>query len=757
MNRMLTATHRDWHAPEADAGMPAAEEAALGLRVTDRALYRAGRGWVPVSGEIHYSRLPRERWAERLGMMRASGVDVASTYVFWNHHSAARGEASFSGRLDVGAFIDACAAAGMLVALRIGPWVHAESRNGGFPDWVQEAPVTHRSDDPAYLELVEAWFAQLATALDGRAQAGGPVIAVQLENELYDRPEHLETLKRLAREAGIAAPLWTATAWGGAQLPASGVMPLFGGYADGFWVEPADEWHPSFRAHFLPSHEWDDPGVGADVRSAQGFDAAAAEATTSTELHGFPPATCELGGGMATAYHRRPVLSGRDVAALAHGKIGNGSAWQGFYMFAGGDAPAPDLQETQDTGYPNDMPRLGYDFHAPIGQSGDPAPSLALLRQQHAFLEAFGPVLAAMPSTLPDRRPTGIDDTTTLRWSMRSDGHSGFVVISHHQPYRRLDDVRGARLRVASTHGDVDFGTVDVPAGTLARWPFGLQVGDSRLDLATASALTMLDERTLVLVADDGIEPRVRLDGEEHVLPASGGVVPGRGGARIVVLDAATAGQVFVVGGPSQRRMLHTACDVAVDAEVIHTRGHMPVREYDVATEQWRELRTAGAPGRHVAVTPFPETPGAPPATAYGFGGERHRAPTAGAFDRLAAVWRLPLPAWTLERRADAVLDLDLVGDVAELRWHGQLVDDRYLDGTRWSFALADLPPAPDGPPPPGGVVDGLTLHLVGLSSASTIGLAAPAAARLATAPDGVLRGIESAHVRERGPWHRVD
>ncbi len=567
---MLTVRHRGWAHPAAPTPMPTAGEAARGLTGTDRAVLRDGVPWVPASGELHYSRLPRDRWRERLQQLKAGGITVASTYVFWLHHSPARGVAHFDGNLDVGAFLDECAAAGLDVALRIGPWVHGEARNGGFPDWVQQADVEHRSDDPHYLALVREWFGQLAEALDGRAQPGGPVIAVQLENELYDRPEHLVTLKRLAREAGIAAPLWTATGWGGAELPDGEVFPLFGGYADGFWVDPGEPWHPTFRAHFFPSHDWDDPGVGADVRATQGFADAGIVASAAADLHGFPPATCELGSGMATAYHRRPVLTGRDVAALAHVKIGNGSAWQGYFMYVGGTNPAPAMQESQATGYPNDMPELGYDFHAPIGQSGDLAASAAPMREQHAFLSAFGDLLGEMTSSLPDEGPTGLDDRETLRWALRADGASGFAIISHHQPHEQVADVPGVQLRVEMDAGAVTFPPrpVTVPAGTLARWPIGLALGGSRVDWATASALTMLPAPgraatatdpvpTLVLIATAGIDPEISVDGTVHALTP--GLAPTRLGSVDVLVLPADAPVWVQDGDAGARRLLLSA------------------------------------------------------------------------------------------------------------------------------------------------------------------------------------------------------
>ncbi|WP_241978375.1 hypothetical protein [Cryobacterium sp. Hz9] len=81
---------------------------------------------------------------------------------------------------------------------------------------------------------------------------------------------------------------------------------------------------------------------------------------------------------MATAYQRRPRPHALDIAAVAHNKIGNGSTWHGYYMFAGGRNPRSGLQESQATAYPNDMPVFDYDFHALIeatGRAADNIPS----------------------------------------------------------------------------------------------------------------------------------------------------------------------------------------------------------------------------------------------------------------------------------------------------------------------------------------------------------------------------------------------
>ncbi|MFF0373341.1 beta-galactosidase [Actinoplanes missouriensis] len=770
----LSVRHRTWATPLRRPRMSNEEDARPGVSLTNRYLELGGVPVIPVSGELHYSRVPRERWAERLRQMRAGGVTVVASYLFWLHHSPRRGEARFDGNLDVAAFVDLAVETGLDVVLRIGPWCHGESRNGGFPDWVRHAPVRHRTDDPAYLELVAEWFGQIGAALRGRAGDGGTVLGIQIENELYTEPGHLRTLKRLSREAGMSAPIWTATAWDSAELPEGEVLPLYGGYGDGFWVETDAPWAPNFRDHYFFSHVWDDPGIGADVRRAQNIEAAKGGPRTPSDL--FPAATCELAGGMATAYHRRPRPDALDVAAIAHCKIGNGSAWQGYYMYAGGTNPAsPEgMQESHATGYPNDLPRLGYDFHAPIGEAGALAASHAELRRQHAFLAAFGDRLAEMPSTLPDARPIGVEDGTTLRWALRSDGTSGFVFVAWHQPHFPLSVYEHARFRVGLDDRVVEFPSrpVRIPPGTLARWPVGLTAGGVRIAWATATALTLLPGEipTLVLIADEGIAPEVAVDGpggiEVHeIVP---GLEPVRYGTLdVLVLPASAAGSVWVVEA-AVRRLLLSHDELQWDAAgrvLVKAAGPTGVRGYDPATRTFTTVETGPpVPAPLPAASPVTASPGAPSpvvaspggpspvaaspaatspvaavlvrpaATAvpvsYGKHDGRPSAPTPDVFDELAAVYRLPLPEWAADPALDPLLRIDWAGDVGELRIDGRTVTDRFWDGARWIVNLIDAGHHPDAE---------VTLHLLPLASGSPVHLPADARDRLAAVDDQLL------------------
>lgn len=117
----------------------------------NRHLMRDGRPWLPSMGEIHYSRCRPEDWRQSIRLMKAGGVDIAASYIFWNHHEAEEGVFDFTGCRDLGRFLDLCDEEDMPVWLRIGPWCHGEARHGGFPDWLLASGCAVRSDDPAYL------------------------------------------------------------------------------------------------------------------------------------------------------------------------------------------------------------------------------------------------------------------------------------------------------------------------------------------------------------------------------------------------------------------------------------------------------------------------------------------------------------------------------------------------------------------------------------------------------------------------------
>jgi beta-galactosidase len=144
-----------------------------------------GKPFQIISGEMHYARIPREYWRDRLQKARAMGLNTVSTYVFWNAHEPSPGVYDFSGGLDVAAFIRMAQEERLYVILRPGPYSCAEWDLGGFPAWLLADPnIVLRSTEPKFLAPAGRWLKRLGQELAPLQLAhGGPILAVQVENE----------------------------------------------------------------------------------------------------------------------------------------------------------------------------------------------------------------------------------------------------------------------------------------------------------------------------------------------------------------------------------------------------------------------------------------------------------------------------------------------------------------------------------------------------------------------------------------------
>ena len=181
-----------------------------------------------ISGEMHYARIPREYWRDRLKKARAMGLNTVSTYVFWNAHEPRPGIYDFSGSLDVAAFVRMAREEGLYVILRPGPYSCAEWDLGGFPAWLLADPnMVLRSGDEKFLAAAERWLKRLGQELAPLQLArGGPILAVQVENEygsFGSDKNYLRRIRDALRNAGFTDSLLF-TADGGDELP-KGTLP----------------------------------------------------------------------------------------------------------------------------------------------------------------------------------------------------------------------------------------------------------------------------------------------------------------------------------------------------------------------------------------------------------------------------------------------------------------------------------------------------------------------------------------------------
>lgn len=106
------------------------------IQVHSRCLTLDGKPWLPVMGEFHFSRYPEKYREEEILEMKAGGIQIISNYIFWIHHEEAEGQFDGTGERDLHHFAELCGKYGMYMFARVGPRVHGEARNGGFPDWL---------------------------------------------------------------------------------------------------------------------------------------------------------------------------------------------------------------------------------------------------------------------------------------------------------------------------------------------------------------------------------------------------------------------------------------------------------------------------------------------------------------------------------------------------------------------------------------------------------------------------------------------
>ncbi|MFD3530360.1 beta-galactosidase family protein [Streptomyces sp. NPDC058664] len=167
-----------------------------------------------LSGGLHYFRVHPEQWQDRLRKARLMGLNTVETYVPWNLHQPRPDRFALDGGLDLPRFLDLAAAEGLHVLLRPGPYICAEWEGGGLPSWLLAEPdIRLRTRDPRFLAAVDDFFQRLLTPLrPSLASQGGPVLAVQVENEYGaygDDTAYLEHIAGSLRACGVDVPLFT--------------------------------------------------------------------------------------------------------------------------------------------------------------------------------------------------------------------------------------------------------------------------------------------------------------------------------------------------------------------------------------------------------------------------------------------------------------------------------------------------------------------------------------------------------------------
>ena len=614
------------------------------INVTSRYFTRNGKPWIGVMGEFHFSRYSRENWHRELAKMKAGGITIVSTYLFWIYHEEIEGKMDFGGDNDIRAFIEECKDVGLDVVIRIGPWAHGECRNGGFPDWLLKKDYKLRDNNEEYLAIVKKWYQSIYNEVKGLFyKDGGNIIAVQIENEFVDNAEHLAKLKEIAVECGFIAPIYTVTGWNsasGAKIPVDEVVPVFGGYCEAPWENHMNRLSPA--PHYFFNRMRNDSAIGTDLIAKTKSDG------WQLPYERYPFATCELGGGIEVTHHRRPIIKPMDIYAVSLVKLGDGNNLVGYYMYHGGTNKIGELStfnETKATGYPNDYPILSYDFQAPLSEYGEVREQYGLLNMLHMFVNDFGEEFAPMIA-VDSGNTVAADDTNSLRYGMRTDGKRGFVFVNHYQRLTELADIENAVISAEN----VEFPPIDVKGEVSFFMPFNMKMGDSVLEYATAQPLCKCGE-TYFFAEIPNIKAEYKFS---------------KGSANIVTVPFENAkymrklnGTVYIGGG----------CNLYEENGQIHS-----VEDGEYICQKWNgsEFETVkivqSAKQSNVEITGVENAPFEPKyKEELCIGGERE------------LTWK--------KINVDGgygFAEIDYVGDVAQIYADGELVADDYYYGKTW-------------------------------------------------------------------------
>lgn len=185
-----------------------------------------------ISGAIHYFRVPREYWRDRLIKLKACGFNTVETYVAWNMHEPREGEFDYSDMLDIEDFLATAAELGLYAIVRPGPYICSEWEFGGLPWWLlKNDGIRLRCMEPDYIAAVDRFFDSLIPRIAAhQITEGGNVILVQVENEYGSYGDDSEYIRYLAdglRRRGINVPLFTSDGTNKQMLTGGTVPEIF--------------------------------------------------------------------------------------------------------------------------------------------------------------------------------------------------------------------------------------------------------------------------------------------------------------------------------------------------------------------------------------------------------------------------------------------------------------------------------------------------------------------------------------------------
>ena len=678
-------------------------------------LEKNGRPYFPIGGEFHFSRYPYRQWEEEIIKIKLAGIDLIPTYIFWIHHEEDEGRFDWTGNKNLRDFVDLCAKQQMRMILRIGPFAHGECRNGGLPDWLYGRPFEVRSNDPGYLHYVGRFYREIGRQVKGLLyKDGGPIIGVQLENEFTASSakwelttlqgdewipsgsggaEHMRILKQLALEAGLDVPLYTCTGWGNAPIVEGEMLPMWGGYAFQPWLL---YWNSQLTSH--------PPTDNYIFRDYHRNDPQYLDASYPTEQ--YPFACCEIGGGMQPWYNYRFVVPPESVEAMVINRLAGGCNFLGYYVFHGGSNPSGKHS------YLNErcVPKICYDFQAPLGEFGQVRDSYRYLKPLHLFCRDFAELLCPMSTVLPDvaggMQPA---DTETLRFGARVAVNSGFLFLTNYQDHLTTKDQENVRITLILPGEELTVpakNSFTLRSGVNAILPFNLNLNGVLLKWATTQLVTSLrvdDEPYYFFFVPEGMAGEYCFDNSTFAaITVEEGLIGDEPNRTYISVSPGMKCKITITDRKGQRVHICTL----TREQILHFwkielwgRERVIISPDDIlAGAGYLELRNRERACFELDI--FPATDGnllvdGKEIPNRGEGSFRHyrfdlpQKATLAQWEKVApgkAVIRIPREAFTTVN--ELFLRIDYLGDVGNLFIDGKLIADDFCNGETWEIGL---------------------------------------------------------------------
>ena len=520
------------------------------IRINNLYWEECGRPMLPVMGEFHYNRMDERYWRETLMKMKATGINIVSTYNLWVLHEEFEGRQDWSGRNNLRKFVQLCQEVGLKVHLRIGPYCNAEIRNGGYPDWIEfDKNIKKRTNDPLYLSYVRYWYRSLYNQVKGLLyKDGGPIVGIQLENEYVTEGlvvPHLMALKKIAVEEGFDVPVYSMTHWMMSDYPKGEIIPYAGYYLETPWISYGDKENPTTDQEFFSYNRISD-NIGNDFIKNNAKVESLDENTSES-----PYFTCEMGLGTPNYYMRRAVVPEEMAGENINLRLGCGVNLMGYYMYAGQTDPIGQQYTTARS-----TARVSNDYQAPIREFGQLGAAMKETKKLNYFMNDFGSELVSKRAFLP----LSNRNHNNLQWAVRSDGKSGYIFCSNILHKHTRKDYHNVQFAIS-----LDNETIRIPRKKVTVkdrsyffWPFNLNMNGITLSYATAQPICHLDEdgtRHYFFFEDDGIPAEFRFKKETvgEIKTTNGTIGRINGDYFVDRLQAGKDCRIYITGKDGQK------------------------------------------------------------------------------------------------------------------------------------------------------------------------------------------------------------